>query len=155
MMKIKNYKWMGFGFPVIFEELPAVKLRGELVPDVDLNEIARPLIQFICISQEVPFSGNQIKFIRMHLEMSLREFAKFMDVTHQSVMRWEENAKSSAHIEPHTEIVMRIKILRTLGSNLATVNKAVEKVEDVEKLKIMYKSFKAIKVPENVTHGHF
>jgi DNA-binding transcriptional regulator YiaG len=155
-MKIKNYEWNGFGFPVIFEELPAIKLRGELVPDVDLNEVAKPLIQFICIAQKVPFNGNQIKFIRMHLGMSLREFAKFMSVTHQSVMRWEENSKAPAHIEPHTEIVMRIKVLKILGSNSEVINQAVDNVEDVDNFKsASYKQFKAMKIPEKVIHGHF
>ena len=43
-MKIKNYKWNGFGFPVIFEEIPAVKLRGEIVPDVDFGKLIPDVI---------------------------------------------------------------------------------------------------------------
>jgi transcriptional regulator with XRE-family HTH domain len=153
-MKIKNYEWNGFGFPIVFEELPGVKLRGELVPDVNWDEIAKPIVQFICGSQEVPFSGNQVKFIRMHLGMSLREFAKFMGVTHQSVMRWEEKAKAIAHIDAHTEIVMRIKVLKALHSDSKTIDQAVEKVEEVEKFKgTTYKQFKPLHVPEKVIHA--
>ena len=155
-MKIKNYEWNGFGFPVVFDELPAIKLHGELVPDVDFKEIAKPIVQFICVAQQVPFSGNKVKFIRMHLGMSLREFAKFMGVTHQSVMRWEENGKSPAHIDLHIEIVMRIKVLKILGSNLEGINKVVENIEAVDNFKSAnYKHFKAMKIPEKVIHGHF
>jgi DNA-binding transcriptional regulator YiaG len=155
-MKIKNYEWNGFGFPVIFAELPAVKIRGELIPDFDLNEVAEPLIQFICTQQKVPFSGTQVKFIRMHLGKSLREFAKFMGVTHQSVMRWEDNGKAPAHIEAHIEIVMRIKILKALGCDVKFISQAVDNVEDVNSFKLSaYKSFKAMTIPDKLINGCF
>lgn len=147
---------MGFGFPVIFEELPAVKLRGELVPDIDFNELAKPIVQYICTTQELPFSGNQVKFIRMHLDMSLREFADFMGVKHQSVMRWEEYEKQPAHIEAHIEIFMRIKVLKALNSNQKSMEMVVQQVEEVNKLKAStYKNFKPLKIPDYIVHGHF
>jgi transcriptional regulator with XRE-family HTH domain len=152
-MKIKNYQWNGYGFPVIFSELPAVRLRGELVPDVDFNLLAKPLIKIICAKQPIPFSGNQVKFIRHHLGMSMREFAQFMDVTHQSVMRWEKKAKSAARIDINTEIVMRLRILKTLKSDAQSIEEVVEKVNDVEKLKPTanyVQKFKPIWVPENI-----
>jgi hypothetical protein len=134
-MKIKNYQWNGFGFPVIFEELPAIKVRGEIIPDVDLTRYARALVQIVCAKQKVPFSGNQVKFIRSHLAMSLREFAKFMDVTHQSVMRWEEKGKAAARIDVNTEIVMRLKILKELNSDAKSIADVVEKVRHTEELR--------------------
>lgn len=132
-MKIKNYEWNGFGFPIVFEELPAIRVRGELVPDVDWEMLVRPVVQLICTSQDVSFSGNQVKLVRHCLGMNLRNFAKFVGVTHQSVMRWEERGKSSARISAHTEIVTRIKILKALKSSPAEINKAIEKVEHVGK----------------------
>lgn len=156
-MKIKNYEWNGFGFPIIFDELPAIKMKGELVPDVDWAEVATPLIQFICTSQDLPFSGNQIKFIRHHLNMTLREFATFVGVTHQSVMRWEEREKSSAHIDENTEIIFRIKILKKLHSDKGTINKIIEKVGESSNLGKLanYKAFKPLRVPESVIENCF
>ncbi len=151
-MEIKNYKWNGFGFPVIFEKLTAVKLRGEWVPDVDLNLYAKPLVEFICAEQEVPLSGSQVKFIRHFFGKSLREFAKFLNVKHQSVMRWEEKKQSAARIDVNTEIVMRLKILKALNSNSTAIDHAVEKVNEVEKFASAgrYKLFKPMRIPENV-----
>lgn len=154
-MKIKNYQWNGFGFPVIFSELPAIELRGEIVPDVDFNQFAKPLIQIICTKQEFPLSGNQVKFIRNHLEMSLRDFAKFMNVTHQSVMRWEGKKKLAARIDVNTEFVMRIKVLKALHSNAASIKAAVERVNEGARLETAanYKKFKPVRVPENLLHA--
>lgn len=155
-MKIKNYHWNGFGFPVVFSELPAIKIRGELVPDVDLSQFAKPLIQIICAKQIVPLSGNQVKFIRNHLNMSLREFAKFMDVKHQSVMRWEKKAKSAARIDINTEIVLRLKILKELNSDAQSIEDVVDKVQHTEDLKPTadyVQKFLPIRVPENIVQA--
>lgn len=152
-MKIKNYQWNGFGFPVIFSELPGIKIRGELVPDVDLNQFAKPLIQIICAKQPVPLSGNQVKFIRNYFNMSLREFAKFMNVTHQSVMRWEQKTKAAARIDINTEIVMRLKVLKELNSDAQTIDEVIEKIQHTEELKPKsdyVKKFQPIRVSENV-----
>lgn len=152
-MEIKNYKWNGFGFPVIFDSLPAVQVRGEWVPDVDFNQFSKPLIQIICEKQPVPLSGNQVKFIRNFFNMSLREFASFMNVTHQSVMRWEKKAKSAARIDINTEIVMRLKILKELNSDARAIAAVVEKVNHTNELKPTadyLKKFKPILISENV-----
>lgn len=151
-MKIKNYHWNGFGFPVVFSELRAIKLRGELIPDVDLSQFAEPLVQIICAKQAVPLSGNQVKFIRNHLKMSLREFAKFVAVTHQSVMRWEKKGKAAARIDINTEIVMRLKVLKELNSGAQAINEAVDRVQHTEDLKpaVDYvKKFEPVRIPGN------
>ncbi len=154
-MKIKNYQWNGFGFPLIFDELPAVKLRDEWVPDVDFSEIAKPVIQFICATQKIPFNGNQVKFIRMHLEMTLREFAEFVGVRHQSVMRWEEKGKSAALIDAHIEFVMRLKVLRKLRSEPKSIETVIARAEEVDAFKRSnYKSLMAQRIPDRVVHAH-
>lgn len=136
-MKIKNYRFEGFGFPVIFDELPAVKVRGELVPDVDFDKYAKPLIEHICAYQNVPLSGNQVKFVRNYFGMSLREFAKMLNVTHQSVMRWELHFSSAAHIDVNTEIVLRIIIAKRLNSKNSTLDRILEQIENSSHLKQM------------------
>ena len=154
-MKIKNYLWNGFGFPVMFSELPAIQVRGELVPDIDFNQFAKPLIQIICSKQKFPLSGNQVKFIRNFLGLGLREFAKFMNVTHQSVMRWEKKKKIAARIDVNTEIVMRIKVLKALHSNAQSIEEAVEKVNEGKQLEASagYKTFKPIHMPDKFIHS--
>ena len=151
-MKIKNYLWNGFGFPVIFEELPAIKLRGELVPDIDFSKVAPDLIKFICSEQELPLSGNQIKFFRHALNFSMRDFAKLIGVTHQSLMRWENRKNHPAKIEAHIEIVLRILMLKRFDGNKNEILEATNQVECVGKLKsATYKKFTPVRVPESVS----
>lgn len=129
---IRDYEWLGYGFPVIFDELPAIKIQGELVPDVDFSDFEKPLIEYICAHQDIPLSGNQVKFIRHFLGMSLREFAKLLNVKHQSVMRWEERKHSAAQIDVNTEIVTRIKILKKLKVKPSAINLVIDKVDHIE-----------------------
>ncbi len=151
-MKLKNYLWNGFGFPVIFVELPAIKLRGELIPDVDFNKIAPDIIKFICTEQIFPLSGNQVKFFRHVLGFSLRDFAKLVGVTHQSLMRWESKKNHPAKIEAHIEIVLRILMLRKFDGKSKQILDATHQVEDVSKLKVAtYKHFAPLMVPESVS----
>lgn len=151
-MEIKNYKWNGFGFPVIFESLPAIKLRGEIVPDVDFNSFTKPLVEFICSEQKVPLSGNQVKFIRHFFDMSLRDFAQFVNVKHQSVMRWESKKQAAAKIDVNTEIVMRLIILKKLKSTNESIQHAVDKVEMASEFESAgnYKQFKPLRLPESL-----
>ncbi len=141
-MKIKNYQWNGFGFPIFFEELPAIKTHGEVVPDVDWSVLSKPVAEHVCAEQHVPLSGNQVKFLRSHLGMSLREFAKFLGVKHQSVMRWESHAKSAARVDPHLEVVLRIKVLKAMKSKASVVNLAVDRVDEIDELRTLsYRTF--------------
>ncbi len=151
-MKIKKYKFEGFGFPVIFDELPAVKVRGELVPDVDFDKYAKPLIEHICARQDVPISGNQVKFIRNYFGMSLREFAKMLNVTHQSVMRWEEHLASNAHIDAHTELILRLIVVRRMQSKEVVIKSILSRVENLATVKQM-KSYKKLNEIEFSTIG--
>lgn len=155
-MKVKNYKWNGFGFPIIFAELPAAKIRGELVPDVDWNEIGKLVAAFICSQQEIPLNGNQVKFLRNYLSKNLREFAKFVGVKHQSIMRWEKHGNMPAQIEAHIEIVLRLKVLKELGVEIECISEAMNHVEDMDKFRAnSYKQFKPIRVPESVVQSTF
>jgi DNA-binding transcriptional regulator YiaG len=126
-------------------------LRGELVPDVDWNNIAPIIIKYICIHQAVPLSGCQVKFIRHYFAMSMREFAKFAGVKHQSLMRWEEKQNLPAKIESHIEIVMRLKVLRKLGSKDKQISEAIDQVDDFEKFRSStYKRFEPLRVPAGI-----
>lgn len=145
-MKLKNYLFNGFGFPVLFEEVPATRLRGELVPDLDFLKVTPDLIRYICTLQEFPLSGNQVKFFRHALNLSLREFAKVVGVTHQSVMRWEDQKNLPAKMEAHTEIVIRLLMLNKFNASKEQVLEvATNHVNAVAKLKAKtYKKFQPL-----------
>lgn len=150
LMKIKNYQWNGFGFPVIFNELPAIKVRGAIIPDMDMSVFARPVIEHICVHQNVPLSGGQVKFIRLYFGLSLREFAKFASVRHQSVMRWESRKSSAAQIDVNTEVVLRLKVLMRLGCKGHVITDALDRIRHIEELRAAggYKKIEPLRVPD-------
>lgn len=117
---IKNFHWDGFGFPVVFSELPAVKINGELVPNVNWKKLRTLVLMEICSSQEAPLTGQQVQFIRKHFEMNLREFAKWVGVSHSIVIEWEKKGASPAKIESHTELVLRLYAIRKCDPDKTT-----------------------------------
>jgi hypothetical protein len=64
--------------------------------------------------------------------MSLREFAKLLNIKHQSVMRWEDRKNAAAQIDVNTEIVMRIKILKQIQVKNSLIQFVIDKVDHIE-----------------------
>jgi hypothetical protein len=132
---IKNLKWNGFGFPVVFTEVPAVKINGKLIPNVNWKMVRTFVLAGICAQQKTSLTGNQIQFIRKHFEMTVRDFAKWIGVSHPIVVEWEKRGNKAAKIESHTEFVLRLySIKKCHEDNLPievdnTIENAVESIE--------------------------
>ena len=84
-------------------------------------------------------TGGEIRFIIDYLELSTRDFAKLLGVTHAAVLKWE---REKSKMNPGTEIYLRLYILNYL------------KVADKEFRKIYLKinlcdlaHTKAVKIP--------
>lgn len=56
-------------------------------------------------------SGAEVKFIRLHLGMTLEEFARQFAVTRQAVMKWEKRVNEPTKMEWTTEKDLRLLIL--------------------------------------------
>jgi len=111
MKLLKNYEFHGFGFPVIFDSVPGIEVDGEMLPKVDWKKVGYLVVREICQGQRSALSGNQVKFIRTQLDMSMRDFAKWLGVVHGSVSEWEKKKSKKANMDPHKEFVLRIKTL--------------------------------------------
>ncbi len=84
----------GFGFPIRLVNVPMVKVRGTWTPKLNYNELALVVLRALTY-KESRLTGNEIKFIRTHFEMTLQEFAKRFCVTHVGVMKWEKTKNQS------------------------------------------------------------
>ena len=80
----------GFGFPIRLRNVPMLKVRGVWTPKLNYNELALVVLRALT-HKESRLTGNEIKFIRTHFEMTLQEFAKRFCVTHVGVMKWEKS----------------------------------------------------------------
>ena len=107
----KSYTYDGLGFPVILLNAAMVKVRGAWVPDVDLNAI-RDSVFKVMAAKPVRLTGNEIRFVRHHVRMTLEEFARRLDVTHQAVMKWEKCGDDATNMAWSTEKDMRLFVLR-------------------------------------------
>lgn len=111
-----QFEYDGLGFPVILINCPIVDVRGVVVPDVDYNILQKSVLLGLC-RKPVPFTGNEVKFIRQYLQMNYSEFAKQFGVTHASIIHWEDSANHFAKIQPTTELCIRLHVLDVLHAN--------------------------------------
>ena len=107
----KSYIDYGLGFPVQILDAPLVNIHGEWTLDLNLEKYERDIF-FVLALKSVRLSGNEIKFIRHHLEMDLKSFGKrFGEVTHAAVIKWEKSGDSPTHMNWAIEKDIRLFIV--------------------------------------------
>lgn len=115
-MKIKRYIFKGFGFPVELHNVPAREIRGSIEPIINYKNLAIMVISEICSDENTnPLTGRQVFFLRNHLNMTLREFGKMLEVTHPVVKQWEKCDDHSTKMSDSTEKILRLKMLQAIG----------------------------------------
>jgi DNA-binding transcriptional regulator YiaG len=115
-MKIKKYIFNGFGFPVELKNVPAREIRGSIEPVINYKDLALKVISEICSDEnEAPLTGNQVRFLRQHLNMTTREFGAFTENTHVAVLKWEKSGDEATVMSASTEMILRLKVLESLG----------------------------------------
>lgn len=111
----KEFIDTGFGFPIRLLNVPMVKLRGEWTPKINYNELALEVLRALA-HKESRLTGNEIKFIRTHFEMTLQEFAKRFCVTHVGVMKWEKALNKPTAMSWSAEKDIRLFVLTRLAA---------------------------------------
>lgn len=110
--KIENdYRYTGLGFPIILEQVKMVLLGSEWHPNIDVRKVANIVIKKLA-TKDSPFTGNEVRFIRTHFDMSLRKFAdNVVHETHVAVKKWEDKENEPTKMNPNTEFVIRNYII--------------------------------------------
>lgn len=112
--KIKaRYVDNGFGFPVVMRNVPMVKARGEWTPHIDYNLLAGKVLKMLSVLQG-RLSGDQLRFIREHFEMTLQQFAGRFAVTHPAVIKWERAGSNPTGMNWSTEKDIRLFVLKSI-----------------------------------------
>jgi len=112
----KEFIDTGFGFPIRILNVPMVRVRGIWTPKLNYNELADAVL-FALSSKGSRLSGNEIKFIRTHFEMTLQAFAKRFSVSHVAVLKWEKMKDSPTIMNWATEKDIRLFILEKQQAN--------------------------------------
>lgn len=101
--KVDTFVYEGLGFPVTLINVPMKKLLGEWVIDVDVNKLQIAALRTL-IYKPAPLTGDELRFIRKFLNMTMTDFGKAFGVTHVAVLKWE---KGERFISPPMEMCIR------------------------------------------------
>jgi hypothetical protein len=109
----KRFVYDGFGFDVVFRNVPMVKVRGAWTPKLDYNKLSRELALALA-RKPARLTGAEIRFIRHYFEMTLESFGKRFDVSHPAVMKWEGAGGRVPALKWPVEKDMRLFVLDQL-----------------------------------------
>ena len=113
--KIKKFVYEGLGFPIVLKNVPLIEMHGEMIPDIDYNDLQKTVLLHLC-HKSIPLTGNEIKFVRKYLEMTLAEFGRKFGCSHVAVLKWEKHGNRFAKIEPTTDICIRLFVFSHLSN---------------------------------------
>ena len=135
----KNFIYTGLGFPIMIESVELVHVRGEWLPKIDVLDFELYMAKELSEST-FKLTGNQVKFLRSFLNMSLRELAQYFALTHVAIKKWEdhgdEETKMSSACEMFLKILVRDKLRRDEGTKRdpteVYLNKLLSSIEEKE-----------------------
>ncbi len=110
----KEFTDTGLGFPIRLLNVPMVKVRGAWTPRVNYNELALAALHTLA-RKSLRLTGAEVRFIRMHFEMTLQGFAKRFCVTHAAVLKWENAGNKPTAMNWATEKDIRLFALSKLA----------------------------------------
>lgn len=97
---------MRFGFPVVLKDAPMREVRGELVPAINAN-VLRDVVLVALAIKPGPLTGNEVRFIRLWMDMTLTRFGGECSVTHAAVKKWEDRRDQPTKMNRTTEFFIR------------------------------------------------
>jgi len=109
----KEFIYEGLGFPIILKNVPMIQLRGTWTPDIDLNVLQKVVLLSLA-HHPSDLTGNQIRYIRNWLGLTLKEFGELLGVTHPSVIKWEKMGNKITKINLSLQRDIRLLLLDKL-----------------------------------------
>lgn len=107
--RVAKYIDRGFGFPVVLEQVPLVRTRGKWTPDVHYPNLARAVLRQLA-ELNGRLTGHQVRFVRLHFDMTLQAFAHRFGVSHVAVLKWEKRGEKPTGMTWSTEKDIRLFI---------------------------------------------
>lgn len=123
-----SFVYEGFGFPVTLLNVPMVRSLGVWTPDVDYRRLARSVLRQLAL-HPTRLTGQEIRFIRHSMDMTLEEFAHRFGVTHPAVVQWEQCGAKPTRMAWALEKDIRLEIFRSQSG--ASAISFVEAYEDL------------------------
>ncbi len=124
----KSFIDNGFGFPVHLHNVPMIKVRGKWTPHINYNRLTQAVL-YALSEKPVRLAGNEIRFIRLHFEMTLQEFAERFAVSHAAVIKWEKSKDDPTGMNWASEKDLRLFVLSKLNSKAEAFARLYQNLE--------------------------
>ena len=108
-----QFIYKGLGFPILLKNVPMVDIRGVKTPDINLNLLQIAVLLALAFSP-VALTGNQVRYIRLWLELNQTEFGALLGVTHPAVVKWEKTKNEASKITLTTQRDLKALLLDKL-----------------------------------------
>lgn len=105
----KNYVDHGFGFPVVIDQVEIELAGKEEIPLIDYGQLKAFVIGALRLKPS-GLTGNEIRFLRRALGMTLQQFGTTFGVTHPAVVAWEKSGDRPSCMEWGTEKLLRYAV---------------------------------------------
>ena len=108
--KRETFVFKGLGLPIKLVNAPMKKIAGEWVLDLDMELLQRVVLEAL-IHKRTLLSGNEIRYVRKYLYLSMEEFGKALGVSHAAVSKWENSRNG---ITAALDVCIRLYIMEQL-----------------------------------------
>ncbi|MES2201660.1 MAG: hypothetical protein V4498_05360 [candidate division FCPU426 bacterium] len=125
--KAKDYIDHSLGFPVHLGQVTMVKVRGEWAPKVDYARLA-PKVLRVLSRLERPLHGQEVRFVRLHFNLTQQTFAEKFGVSHVAVHKWERSGVHATGMQWSTEKDLRLFIQSCLSPDPVGVGRLYEQL---------------------------
>lgn len=107
---INAFIYEDLGFPILLMNVPMKLVYGDWVLNINLGKLQLAVLN-VLIHKPIPLTGRELKFIRTYFEMTTKELAKVLGVTHVAILKWE---KEQNRISPAVDQAIRLYVLDRL-----------------------------------------
>jgi len=108
----KTIEFNHLGFPIKLIDWPHIKMDGEWVPDVNYVKLEEIMFQLLP-AKPTRLNGAEIKFIRHHLEMTQKQFAKWLEdeADDTTISKWESSDLKQTGMAKAMERSLRMQLI--------------------------------------------
>jgi DNA-binding transcriptional regulator YiaG len=117
-MKTKTLFYEGLGFPIVMIGFKAKKVRGELLPDVNMKQLQVMVFEALMVKSS-SLSGSELLFVRSYLGLTQAQFAAKIGLSnHSRISQWEKKGLRSCGMEYVTELSVRLCMAAAIRDGL-------------------------------------
>lgn len=112
--QVCDYEYFGAGIPAIISEVTLEPFGNDLIPLLDFEAVDRYLAKEVVLKKS-RLNGNEVRFLRQWLDLSMSELAAHFGYTAPAVHKWQLRGDKSAGMHWSAECQLRLMVLDKLG----------------------------------------